>query len=69
MSEELRRGIPKAIVIGKRERTKEEEEKSNREFERILKRKGVLGKDDHIEDYIVKPEDYDKIFNKTKNHE
>lgn len=67
MSEELRRGIPKAIVIGKRERTKEEEEKSNREFERILKRKGVLGKDDHIEDYIVKPEDYDKIFIKNKN--
>lgn len=67
MSEELRRGIPKPIVIGKRERTKEEEEKSNREFERILKRQGVLGKDDNIEDYIVKPEDYDKIFNKNKN--
>ena len=69
MSEELRRGIPKPIIIGKRELTREEEEKNNREIEKFLKQRGIIGKDDHIEDYIVKPEDYDKIFNKTKNHE
>lgn len=50
MSEELRRGIPKATVIGHVEFTPEERERNKRDFERILKEMGVLGPDDSIDD-------------------
>lgn len=50
MSEELRRGIPKATVVGHVEFTPEEKERHKRDFERILKELGVLGQDDSIED-------------------
>ena len=60
MSEELRRGIPKGINIGKRVLpTPEEDERNNREFEAILKRRGVLKPDEHIEDFLCDEDDYE----------
>lgn len=43
MSEELKRGIPKAIPTGeKKEYTDEEKKQHDRDFEKILKEYGVL---------------------------
>lgn len=50
MSEELRRGIPKAVVIGHTEYTEEEKEKHDRDFEKILKEYGVLKENESIRD-------------------
>lgn len=50
MSEELRRGIPKAIVIGKVESTPEEREQHDRDFEEILKQYGILKENQSIKD-------------------
>lgn len=54
MSEELKRGIPKATVIGQMEFTEEEKARHRRESEAILREMGVLGNDEHIETYEVK---------------
>ena len=48
MSEELKHGIPKAICIGETKYTKEEREKHDREFEKILKTYKILGKNETI---------------------
>lgn len=51
MSEELRRGIPKAIPTGEKNEFTEEEKKQNRrEFEKFLKRIGVLKKNETLKD-------------------
>ena len=51
MSEELRRGIPKAIPTGKKIEFTEEEKKRNRmEFEKFLKEKGVLKENETLRD-------------------
>ena len=50
MSEELKRGIPKAIVIGHTEFTPEEKERHERDFEKILKEAGVLKENESIKD-------------------
>lgn len=50
MSEELKRGIPKCKVIGHREPTKEEQEKADNDFEKILKNVGVLKENQSIKD-------------------
>ena len=51
MSEELKRGIPKAIPIGnKRKLTEEEKEKYDRNFEKILREAGVLKEGQSIKD-------------------
>lgn len=42
MSDELKKGIPKGRVTGKKEFTEEEKKKHDEEFEKILKRLGVL---------------------------
>ena len=42
MSEELKRGIPKAIVTGKFEFAEEEKQQKEEDFEKILKEYGVL---------------------------
>lgn len=49
-SEELRRGIPKAVVIGHTEYTEEEKEKHDRDFEKILKEYGILKENESIKD-------------------
>ena len=49
MSEELRRGIPKASVVGRVEFTPEEEARHKRDFEKILREMGVLGEDEPID--------------------
>lgn len=51
MSEELKRGIPKATVVGRVEFTEEEKARHNKEFEELLKEMGVLGADESIDDY------------------
>ncbi len=49
MSEELRRGIPKAIKTGEViDYTEEERRRNDEVFEKILKRAGVLEDDEHI---------------------
>lgn len=53
MSEELKRGIPKATVIGQVAFTEEEKARHRRECEAILKEMGVLEEDESIEDYEV----------------
>ena len=51
MSEELRRGIPKAIPTGEKIEFTEEEKKRNRmEFEKFLKEKGVLKENETLRD-------------------
>lgn len=50
MSDELKKGIPKAIQIGKKEFTKEEKEKHDKDFEKILKQYGVLKKNQSIKE-------------------
>ncbi|WP_161908152.1 hypothetical protein [Emergencia sp. 1XD21-10] len=51
MSEELKKGIPKAVQIGKGEPlTKEEVEYYDVEFEKILKEAGVLKECESIND-------------------
>ena len=51
MSEELKRGIPKAIPTGKKIVFTEEEKKRNRmEFEKILKEFGVLKENETLKD-------------------
>lgn len=51
MSEELKKGIPRAIPIGERiDYTEEEKEQYNRDFEKKLKQYGVLKKDQSIKD-------------------
>ena len=51
MSEELRRGIPKAIPTGEIvQRTEEEKEQADRDFEKILKAAGVLKENQSIKD-------------------
>ena len=49
-SEELLRGIPKAIVTGRVEFTEEEKEQHEKDFEEILKEMGVLQEHESIKD-------------------
>ena len=51
MSEELKKGIPRAIQTGETiEYTEEEKEQHDRDFEKILKQYGVLKKEQSIKD-------------------
>ena len=50
MSEELKKGIPKGNVVGKRELTAEEQEKHDSSFEKMLKQYGVLKDEQSIKD-------------------
>lgn len=50
MSEELKKGIPKAVVVDKVEFTQEEHEQHDRDFEKILKQYGVLKGNQSIKD-------------------
>lgn len=49
-SEELKHGIPKAVVIGHTESTTEEKEKHDKDFEKILKQYGILKENESIKD-------------------
>lgn len=42
MNEELKKGIPKAVVIGEVSFTEEEKKQNRLEFEKILRENGVL---------------------------
>lgn len=54
VSEEIKKGIPKAIRTGKFEPiTEEDKERCNREAERVLKQLGILKENESIEDYEV----------------
>ena len=51
MSEELRRGIPKAIPTGKKiEFTEEQKRRNDEEVERLLKKIGVLKENETLRD-------------------
>ena len=50
MREELKRGIPKAIAVGKVDFTAEEQEQYGRDFKIILKKYGVLKENESIKD-------------------
>lgn len=51
MSEELKRGIPKAVSMGKiKEFTDEEREQYDKDFEKILKKAGILKENESIKD-------------------
>lgn len=51
MSEELKKGIPKAIPIGEpKQYTAEEKEKYDADFEKILKKYGILKEKESIKD-------------------
>ncbi len=50
MSEELKRGIPKGRTTGRIVSTAEEIEKHDRDFEKILKKIGVLKEGQSIND-------------------
>lgn len=54
MSEELKRSIPKAVPFGeKKEYTKEEQEKHDRDFEYILKQYGVLNENQCVQNHKI----------------
>lgn len=50
MSEELRRGIPKPIVIGHIEFTAEEKAQNRKDLEEILREIGVLKENENLDD-------------------
>lgn len=51
MSEELKKGIPKAVSIGKiKEFTNEERSQYDKDFEEILKKAGILKENESIKD-------------------
>ena len=50
MSEELRRGIPKATIVGRIEFTDEEKARNRMDCEAILKEMGVLAENESIDD-------------------
>lgn len=50
MSEELKKGIPNGTVTGKKIFTEEERKKYDNDFEKILKRCGVLKENQSIKD-------------------
>ena len=50
MSEELKRGILKGRVTGKKDFTEEEKEKHDKDFEKILKQYGVLKENQSIKE-------------------
>lgn len=50
MSEELKKGIPKGRVTGKKTYTAEEKEKHDKDFEKILKEHGILKENQSIKD-------------------
>lgn len=52
MSEELERGIPKAIVTGKIEFTEEEKIQNRIEFVNHLKKLGIIEENEPIEKYL-----------------
>lgn len=54
MSEELERGIPKAIVTGKIEFTEEENSQNRKNFIKFLKESGYIRNDKNITDSIIK---------------
>ena len=54
MSEELKKGIPKAIVQGKKGFTPEEREQHDAEFEKILRECGVLGENQSLKELTCK---------------
>lgn len=68
MSEELKKGIPKAIVIGKVKSTKEEREKSRKELEKLLREDGILGENESIDvmNHIETPEDLERSIKRRR---
>lgn len=50
MSEELKKGIPKGKVTGKREFSESEKKQNDISFEKILKQYGVLDEKQSIKD-------------------
>jgi len=55
MSEELKRGIPKAVVVGHKEWTEEEKKKNDEETEKWLRSMGKLKDGEHIDDFYRDP--------------
>lgn len=51
MSEELKKGIPKANIIGSFERTEKETAEDDAIFEKLLKEIGVLKEHESIKDF------------------
>ena len=69
MSEELKRGIPKAIVVGKIKKfTREEKEQSRKDLEKVLREDGVLKENESIDvmNHIETPEDLERIIKNRK---
>lgn len=60
MSEELERGIPKAIVTGKVIFSDEEKKQNEEDFEKILKQIGVLENNQSIKDFTVNEKSYEE---------
>ena len=66
MSEELRRGIPKAIPTGNKIEFSEEERKRNRmEFEKFLKELGALRENEVLKE-VKRPERTDNCQKDSK---
>ena len=55
MSEELKRGIPKAIVTGYTTFSEEERKKYDAVTEKWLKSQGILKEDEHLSDFEQDP--------------
>ena len=68
MSEELRRGIPKAIPIGERRvLTQEEKDKADSDLLEILKEYGVVDKNETVESWKAKALSYDEWLDMKAN--
>lgn len=66
MSEELRRGIPKAIVTGHSPSTEEERKKYDAATEKWLKSQGIIKEDEHLSDFEQDPVTGIRNLNKKK---
>ena len=69
MSEELKRGIIKAIPFGKIKKfTREEKEQARKDLEKILREDGVLKENESIDvmNHIETPEDLERIIKNRK---
>ncbi len=66
MSEELKRGIPKAIVTGHTEFTEEEKKKNEAAVEKWFKSQGIIKEDEHLSDFEQDPVTGIRNLNKKK---
>ena len=68
MSEEIKYGVPQAVITGKVKFTEEQRRKNDQNFEKLIKDKGVISEENFISDGRVILSQKEE-FMKLKNYE